>query len=321
MTTSRDTSERRVSVVLHPVLPPGVKEQLGRIPTLELACPDDDAGVAAALGQGAPILVTYTWRPEFLTPSLRLVAGTGAGYEQYPLELLRQHHVVLTTGAGVNSACVAEHAFGLLLACTRRLGEAAVNQTERRWAPLLGEELAGKRLAIIGLGRIGEAIAVRAQGWDMEVRGLKRDVSAYAGVVSRVLGPAELPQLCQWADIAVLAAPAAAGEPPLIGSAELDALGAGWLINVGRGQLVDEEALVHALDEGQLRGAGLDVTATEPLPATSRLWDQPGVLLSAHNAGSGPGFGRRWIEIFRDNLAALNGSGAWRNRAPTLERT
>lgn len=303
-----------IDVVLHPTLPPRVEPFLSGLPGLVLHRPADDAGVARALAGGAPVLVTHRWRDEFLAPSLRWIAGTGAGIEQYPLARLAEAGVALTHAGGVHADCVAEHAFALLLALTRRIGEAARHMDRLRWQPLPGEELGGRKLAIVGLGRIGEGIARRAQGWGLSIAGVKRRPHEYRGCVSDVRGADRIGEVCAWADIVVLSAPAAPGGAPLIGARELERLGAGWLVNVGRGSLVDEQALLHALTAGQLRGAGLDVTAVEPLPAASPLWTLPNVVISAHNAGDSPGFGPRWGEIFTHNLQAFAGRGGWRNR-------
>ena len=302
-----------VPVVLHPKLPPGVADAVRATPGLDVQAPADDDGVARALAAGAQVRVTYTWRDDFLGPSLRWVAGCGAGYEQYPLARFERQGVVLSSAAGVHAECVAEHAFALLLALTRRLGEAVRHMTQQRWVALPGEELGGKKLAIVGLGRIGEGIARRAEGWGLEIVGVKRDPSRHGGGVRDVRGTEQLGAVCEWADIVVLCAPATPDRRPIVGATELQRLGAGWIVNVGRGSLIDEPALLAALD-GPLRGAGLDVTAVEPLPAGSPLWTHPKVVLSAHNAGDSPRFGPRWAEIFRANLAALQGAGAWRNR-------
>ncbi|WP_212525715.1 D-2-hydroxyacid dehydrogenase [Actibacterium sp. MT2.3-13A] len=302
------------SVVLHPNLPPGVREHLEAHPGIAALSPSDSAGVAAALSDGGEVLVTHTWDSAFLTPSLRWIAGTGAGFEQYPLAGFDAQGVVLTTAAGVHTDCVAEHAFALLLALTRRIGEAARNMERARWEPLIGEELVGKKLAVIGLGRIGDAIARRAQAWGMTVAGLKRNPAGYAGPVADVRGTDRLAETCAWADIVVLASPARPDGRPVIGARELEALGPGWIVNVGRGSLIDEPALIGALSTGRLRGAGLDVTATEPLPADSPLWRDPKVVISAHNGGASPGFGKRWGVLFDQNLAAFAGAGSWINR-------
>lgn len=303
-----------VSVVLHPVHPPGVDTVLESQTGIELVRPTDEDGVAEALARGGEVLVTYMWREDYLAPSLRWLAGTGAGTEQYPLELLDRNDVVLTTASGVHSSCVAEHAFALLLACTRRLGESVRSMEHGRWERVVGEELAGKKLLLVGLGRIGDELAQRTQGWGMTVAGIKRDVAGYRGRVRDVRPPEELDVSCEWADVVVLAAPASASTKHLIGARQLDALGSGWLVNVGRGSLVDEDALVAALTRGRLRGAGLDVTQVEPLAGDSPLWSLPNVVLSAHNAGDSPAYGVRWGELFRHNLAQLNGDGIWTNR-------
>lgn len=302
-------------VVLHPRFPPAVDTALRSMPGVVLHCPADDAGVVRALDAGAQVLVTFTWRPEFLQPSLRWIAGTGAGTEQYPLAQFRERGIVLTTAAGVHAECVAEHAFALLLALTRRIGEAVRHMAAQRWQALPGEELAGKKLAIVGLGRIGEQVARRAQPWGLEIMGLKRDPKRYDGCVRDVRGEDQLDAACEWADILLLAAPARPDRSSLLGAGQLERLGRGWLVNVGRGSLVDEPALVRALESGRLRGAGLDVTAVEPLPPESPLWGMPNVVITAHNAGDSPGFGPRWGAIFARNRAAFTGDGEWENLA------
>lgn len=301
-------------VVLHPQHPYGIGDFLSSVPDIRLERPADDAAVAKALHDGADVFATYTWREDFLSPSLRWVAGLGAGYEQYPIERLAGAGVVLTTAAGIHSQAVAEHAFALLLAMTRKIGESVRHMTESRWVPLVGEELAGRKMAIIGLGRIGEAIARRAQNWEMEIAGSKRNPESYSGCVTDVRGADDLGALCAWADIVVLVAPANADGSPIIGARELELLGEGWLVNVGRGTLIDPDALLTAVTEGRLRGVGLDVTSPEPLPEDSPLWKSPKVVISAHNAAASPNLADRWGRIFQHNLLAYRGQGDWENR-------
>jgi phosphoglycerate dehydrogenase-like enzyme len=305
---------KAIQTVLHPSLPPGVAALLRTVPGLALHEPRDDDGVAEALSAGAEVLVTHTWRADFLTPSLRWIAGTGAGFEQYPLEQLAERGVIVTTAWGVHAGTVAEHAFALLLALTRGVGKAARAMTRNSWEHYLGEELAGRKMAIIGLGRIGEAVALRAQNWEMNIAGIKRHPESYDGCVRDVRGTDRLRETCAWADILILTAPARADGSPLIGREELALLGAGWIVNVARGSVIDEAALIDALTTGALRGAGLDVTAKEPLPADSPLWGLPNVVITPHVGGGSPGYAPRWGAIFVENLAAFRDGGEWRNR-------
>lgn len=301
-------------VVLHPWHPPAVDTALRAMPGIDLVVGRNQDEVAATLADGAEVLVTSYWRDDFLTPSLRWIAGTGAGTEQYPFHLLAASGVTLTTAHGVHSACVAEHTFALLLGCTRQIGPAVRNMAGHRWESLAGEEISGRRMLIVGLGLIGEQVARRAVAFGMDVAGIKRDPSQYQGCVPDVRGPAGLAALCEWADVLVVTAPSTPQTRHLIGQRELALLGPGWLVNVARGNLVDHDALLSALVHGGLRGAGLDVTEPEPLPADSALWDLPNVVISAHAAGASPRFGRRWIEQFQQNLAAFSADGEWCNR-------
>lgn len=283
------------------------------IPNIELLTPDDDPGVLACLNGGAEILVTHVWEDEYLSPSLRWIASTSAGYDQYPLARLRENDVRLTTASGAASIVVAEHAFALLLSLTRRVGEFSQNMVHRKWEPLVGDELYEKKLAIIGLGRIGEEIARRASCWGMEVMGLKRNPCAYQGCVRDVRSMDALNAACSWADVLIICAPGSPGSAPLISAAELKRLGSGYLINVGRGSLLDLAALAESISNGQLLGAGLDVTSPEPLPADSSLWSSSKVIISAHSAGRSRKYGSRWGDIFSHNLQAFQKTPRWTN--------
>lgn len=303
----------RPRVVLHPKQPFGVEIFLDGLSNIELLKPQDDKGVRDCLETGASILVTHTWSDDFLVPSIQWIAGTGAGYEQYPFELLLKRGIKLTTASGASSIAAAEHFFALLLSLTRGVAAASQNMVKEQWKPAVSDEIYNKNLAIIGLGNIGEEIAVRAQGWGMRVAGLKRRPDSYDGCVDDVRGAESLGALCRWADVLVLCAPGSKKSEPLICAAELELLGAGWLINIGRGSLVDTTALIEALTIGQLRGAGLDVTSPEPLPKNSPLWSSSKVIITAHSAGRSRDYGQRWGQIFLRNLIAFENGGRWVN--------
>ncbi len=200
-------TDLRQRVVLHPSQPYGVEIFLDSLSNIELLKPQDNKGVCDCLEAGAEILVTHTWSDNFLIPSIHWIAGTGAGFEQYPVDLFLKHGVRLTTASGASSIAAAEHCFALLLSLTRGVSVASQNMVNEQWKPYVGEEIYNKKLAIIGLGKIGEEIAVRAQGWGMRVAGLKRRPDSYDGCVDDVRGAESLGALCGWADILVLCAP------------------------------------------------------------------------------------------------------------------
>jgi phosphoglycerate dehydrogenase-like enzyme len=301
-----------VEVALHPRHPRGVAEAFRGSTAFHLNEPPDDAVVEAL--STAPILVTYVWRPEFLVPGLQWVQSVSAGVEQFPATELAERGVVLTSARGVHAPQVAEHAFALLLAMTRGIGVAMRDATRAEWRPRMGEELGGRTLAVLGLGSIGEEIARKADAWGLEVIGTKAHPESYAGVASRVWGPEGTVEACRAADVVVVVLPDTPGTHGIVGRAALEAIGPGWLVNVGRGSAVDEPALVESLESGSLRGAGLDVFATEPLPVDSPLWRHPRVVISPHTAGFSPRYGERLLRLFENNLRAWEGGRAWTNR-------
>ncbi|WP_172147612.1 MULTISPECIES: 2-hydroxyacid dehydrogenase [Pseudomonas] len=214
-------------------------------------------------------------------PNLRAICSFGVGYDPYPLELLRDRGIVLSSTPDVLNDCVADVAMGLIIDTARRMSESDRFVRAGSWPSAafpLARKVSGKRLGIVGLGRIGEAVVQRAAGFSMQVRYHNRrpvtgSPHAYA---------ASLLELARWADFLVLTCPGGAATHHLINTPILEALGAqGILINVARGSVVDETALIEALQNGVLGGAGLDVYAAEPaVPAALRELDN--VVLLPH---------------------------------------
>lgn len=302
-----------MKVVLHHRHPRGVDEALEQIPGVRLIRTTSDDEVQEQL-QHAEVLVTFRWSERFRSPTLRWIQSVSAGVDQFPLDELRESGVVLTSARGVHGPQVAEHAFALLLALTRGVGVSMRDTVTHTWQPRTGEELSGKTLGVLGLGTIGEEIARRATAWGMKVIGTKRNPGVYSGVARAVYPPSETIEVFRLADCVVSVLPDSPETRGVVGAAELDALGAGWFVNVGRGSAVDEEALIGALVNGTLRGAGLDVFAQEPLPEDSPLWHHPRVVMTPHTAGLSPEYGPRLARIFEANLAAFNDDGVWVNR-------
>lgn len=218
-------------------------------------------------------------------PSLRAVCSFGVGYDAIPLGPLRRRGIPLSNTPDVLNECVADLAMGLLIDGARRIAEADRFVRAGQW--LIGNfplatRVSGKRLGIVGLGRIGQALGRRSSGFDMQVRYHNRRPLAGCPYGYE----ASLVELAQWADFLVLTCPGGPSTHHLIDAEVLAALGPkGLLVNVARGSVVDEAALVAALAEGRLGAAALDVFEREPqVPAA--LLDMPNVVLLPH-VGSG----------------------------------
>jgi len=229
-----------------------------------------------------------------------------AGADGYADPGLYAHsQVIVTNSSGVYGVPMAEHAFALMLAFSRTLYRYARFQQEKRWQKLPDSgELYGKTIGILGLGDIGTQIALRAKAFGMEVWGYKRRMTEKPPYVDHLVSGSEgLRELLTVSDYVVIALPLTRETEKLIGEREL-----GWmqphavLINVGRGPIIDEQALINALRAGRLAGAGLDVFEEEPLPPTSPLWEMPNVVITPHSGGVTPEANRRITEIFCHNL-------------------
>jgi len=300
-------------VVLHPARPPGVHRavlDLAARGLVDLVDATSDDEVAAALRVPGSVLVSHCWRPDFLTDGLAWIQGLGVGVDQFPLGELAARGVPLCNAAGVMAGCVAEHAFALLLAMTRRLPEFRADQAAHRWAPHLGVELSQLTLGVLGLGAVGREVARRGKAFDMTVLGLRRRPDPVPHV-DEIVG---LDELCARTQALVVCLPGRGPTRGLVGAEQLAALGDGWLVNVGRGGIVEEAALLDALRDGDLRGAALDVVDGEPLPPESPLWDEPKLLLTGHSAALSPRWGADWVGLFVANLAAARGEQNWASR-------
>jgi phosphoglycerate dehydrogenase-like enzyme len=278
---------------------------------VEVRTPGD---LAQALPDADVLVVSGLWKNELadIAGRLRFIQSISAGTDQYDKQLLRQRGVRVASAAGVNAQAVAEHAMALMLALSRRLPEARDNQHARHWRGMIGEiarredELAGKTLLVVGLGRIGARLVRLAKAFDMRVVGIRRDPTAGAAGADAVAGHGHLHELLGQADVVALTCPLTPETENLVDAAALAAMKPGaHLVNVARGRVVDEPALIQALQEGRLAAAGLDVTQEEPLPATSPLWTMPNVLVTPHTAGETRAYEDNVIDILLENLDRL----------------
>jgi phosphoglycerate dehydrogenase-like enzyme len=257
------------------------------------------------------IVVSGMWHNGLipLASRLRFVQSIGSGTDQFDKEALAARGIRLASAAGVNARAVAEHAMSLILALARRLPEARDNQARRVWRGMIGDltqredELTGKTVLIIGLGRIGGRLAELAKAFDMNVIGFRRDPAAGRRAADSVHTLAELSTFLPRADFVVLTCPLV---PETRGVIDAKALGlmqrSASLINVGRGPCVVESALIEALNAGRIAGAALDCADPEPPDETSPLWAMPNVCITPHTGGETRKYEANVIEILMENL-------------------
>jgi phosphoglycerate dehydrogenase-like enzyme len=278
--------------------------------------------LARALPEADVLVVSMLWRNELapVAGKLRFIQSISAGTDRYDKALLNQHGIRLASAAGVNAQAVAEHAMALILALSRRLPEARDNQRAKHWRGMIGDpsrredQLTGKTLLVVGLGRIGSRLARLAKAFDMRVVATRRDPAAGPAGADAVYGNGRLHSLLAEADIVALTCPLTPETECLIDAAALAAMKpSAHLINVARGRVVDEPALIEALQAGRLAAAALDVTVEEPLPAASPLWAMPNVLITPHTAGETRAYEDGVIDLLLANLDRLRRGEALMN--------
>ena len=235
-------------------------------------------------------------------PKLQIICVIGAGYEQVDLVAAAARGITVTNGAGANASAVADHTLALLLALLRDIPRADASTRRGEWNRVISPSVSGKRLGILGLGAVGQAIAKRANlGFDMPIsyhsRTLREDVP-YTWYDSPL-------HLAEAVDIMVVATPGGANTQHLVDAQVLEALGGkGYLVNIARASVVDTDALVAALEQGKLAGAALDVFDDEPA-VPDALKAMANTVLTPHVAGQSPEAARDTVTLVLHNLQAF----------------
>lgn len=239
---------------------------------------------------------------------LRWIQSPSSGVNHYLVipELVRGE-VLLTSASGTHAACLAESTLGMILAFTRGIRDAVLYQAEHQWAnrairPKL-VELTGSTMGIVGLGRVGCALAERAHAFGMRVVAVDLYPAHQPDCVSELMHVDRLEELLRSADYVVVTVPYTAETEGLIGAKELAAMkSSAMIVGISRGGIIDQEALAKALREGRLAAAALDVTRPEPLPEDSELWDIENLLVMPHVAGGTQFEAQHVLEILTENL-------------------
>lgn len=258
------------------------------------------------------IFVGYSLRAEQLTAARKLkwIHSTAAGVAQLMYPELRDSGIVVTNPSGIFSVPMAEHTTGLLLALARNFPDSVRQQDRAHWSqqelwdkPQHLIELNGQVLLIVGFGSIGREVAKRARAFDMRVWGVTRSGTGDLTHAEKILAAKDLHEALPDADFVLIAAPETAETRHLIGAPQIAQMKRGArLINVGRGSLLDEAALIQALKSGALGGAALDVTRVEPLPVESPLWKMPNLMITPHTSGVSDRLWHRQTAILMDLL-------------------
>ena len=305
-----------ILVVTHPSGTDGSGDELvehlrATFPDAALHTASDLESALAAPSPDVLITGSFAWLPEYVRerPDLPWIHLLSAGADQLltmdlPFERLR-----VSTSSGVHAATIAEYVLGGVLFFAKSFGHYAAQQRERRWERGQLGEIEGQTIAVLGLGAIGEGIAARARAFGMRVIGTKRTPEPVEGV-DEVFPSERLHDVLAQADAVAVTVPLSPATRGLIGAAAFAAMKPNAVfVNVARGAVVDESALVDALRERRIAAAVLDVFETEPLPHDSPLWELENVLITPHVSGSTPVYMRKAAEVFARNVRSLEATG------------
>lgn len=237
-------------------------------------------------------------------PRLRWVQFPMAGVDALrESDVWSSSRIAVTSASGINARPVAEYVMTATLALVKGIRRMTESQREGRWDRFVMGQLRGRTMGIVGLGSVGSEVARLAEVFGMRVLATKRHIDPNGETPDWVLPHAELPRLLQASDVVVLAVPATPETARMIGGRELAMMRkTAYLVNVARGDVIDEAALIKALQAGKLAGAALDVLESEPLPPESPLWAMENVLVSPHIAGLHDDYDARLVDLFTANL-------------------
>lgn len=277
----------------------------------------------ARLPEADVLLVSGMWRNHLAAkaPRLKFIQSISAGVDQYDKAVLAGAGIRLASAQGANANAVSEHAMSLILAQARLLPQARDNQVKQHWRGMIGDltqredELGGKTLVVVGIGRIGGRLARLAKAFDMQVVGLRQDPSKGSEGADEIHGMDALHAQLGRADIVALTCALTPETRGLMNAAAFAAMKPGaTLVNVARGAVCDEAALIAALASGRLGQAALDVTAEEPLAGASPLWAMPNVFITPHTGGETRAYEGNVLDLLEANLPRLRAGEALVNQ-------
>ena len=260
------------------------------------------------------LVISGLWKNSLLkrADKLKLVQSISAGVEQYDQQMFKKAGVKLASGKGVNASAVSEHVLGLILTLTRQLHVARDDQRKHFWKPMISDhfcrqdEVRGKTLLIVGFGDIGQRVAKLAKAFGIDVIAIRKSVLSYHKDAKAVFRLKDLHWLLPNVDIVVITCPLTPETNNLFGRSELELMkSSAILINVARGDIVNEEDLIRALKNEKILGAGIDVTHEEPLNSNSQLWSLKNLIITPHSAGETRRYENNVLDLLFKNLDRL----------------
>ncbi len=250
-----------------------------------------------------------------LAPRVRWVQSTSAGIGQFVKRMnydRRMPNTIFTTASGVHAKPLAEFCMMAMLMFNKGLHRMMRDQERKQWERYAGTDLEGRTVAIVGMGKIGNQVAHLASAFGMRVLGT--EARRVVSTVAAIYHLDELDAMLKQAEYLVVCVPHTPQTEKMIGAREFALMPKGAMfINIGRGQVVDEPALIESLRSGHLRCAALDVFAEEPLPQSSPLWEMPNVLISPHSASTSDNENSRLTDLFCENLRRFLAGESLRN--------
>jgi phosphoglycerate dehydrogenase-like enzyme len=229
---------------------------------------------------------------------------TSAGVDRYMTDEFKKSNVILTNASGIHATPIGEFVLSMMLMFAKKAHIGFRQKLEKKWVRYTSTVLRGKTVGVIGVGSIGQEVARLAKAFRMRVIATRRSPrSRHARNVDLLLHPNGLPQLLEESDFVAICLPLTRETKGLIGEKELAMMKpTACIFNIGRGPIIDEAALVRALESGKIAGAGLDVFSQEPLPPESKLWSLPNVIMSPHVSGGQEDYETQAMDIFCENL-------------------
>ena len=237
-------------------------------------------------------------------PNLRWLQLTSAGMDRAAKSGLLESDIMVTSASGLHATPIGEYVLALMLMFCKQAHTFVRAQARKEWVRFMPQELYGKTIGVVGMGHIGAEVARLSKAFGCRILAIRRSATERTeDELAETLPPSDLPYLLEQSDFVVLATPLTEETRHLIGTAELQTMkSSAVLINIARGPVVDQDALIAALKSGEIAGAGLDVFEQEPLPEDSELWDMENVIMSPHISGGTEIYNQRATGIFRDNL-------------------